>query len=281
MCVLEFDTVEKLGRSTIQHGPLNNRIYLLKLDSADMPGLLFRMDRLARKKGYTKILAKAPENMISLFEKQGYVREAAIPGLLRGKVSAGFMGRFLDPDRKRVRQAERVRKVLEPVLKDAGGGVNPEDNLRISCCAPTDAVEMSRMYQRVFRSYPFPITDPGYVEKIMATHVRFYCVRTAGRIVALSSSEMDEENLNVEMTDFATLSDYRNRGLAGYLLTKMESDMAAEGMRTAYTIARASSPGMNLVFSRSGYSLAGTLVNNTQIAGGIESMHVWYKRLEG
>lgn len=276
---MEFDIVEKLGRSTIQHGPLNNRVYLLKLDGADMPGLLLRMDRLAREKGYTKILAKVPEGMFSRFEEQGYIREAVIPGLIRGKVNGGFMGKFPDSDRRRMRQAERVRKVLKLIRNDAGGGVRSMNDLPIVCCTRTNAAEISRVYQRVFRSYPFPITDPGYVERIMATHVRFYGVRSAGRIVALSSSEMDEENLNVEMTDFATLPDYRTRGLAGYLLRKMESDMAAEGMRTAYTIARAVSPGMNLVFSRSGYTLAGTLINNTQISGGIESMHVWYKRL--
>lgn len=277
--MLAFDTVEKLGRSNIQHGPLNNRIYLLKLDGADMPGLLLRMEQLAQEKGYAKILAKLPEAMFSRFEERGYIREAVIPGMIRGKVNGGFLGKFLDSDRRRMRKAERVRKVLKLVRNDAESGVRKTLDLPLACCTRTHAAEISRVYQRVFRSYPFPITDHEYVEKIMATHVRFYSVRSAGRIVALSSAEMDEENLNVEMTDFATLPDYRTRGLAGYLLAKMESDMAAEGMRTAYTIARAVSAGMNLVFSRSGYTLAGTLINNTQIAGGIESMHVWSKRL--
>ena len=31
------DTLEKLGNSQIQHGPDNNRIYLMKLDPADLP----------------------------------------------------------------------------------------------------------------------------------------------------------------------------------------------------------------------------------------------------
>jgi hypothetical protein len=45
-----------------------------------------------------------------------------------------------------------------------------------------------------------------------------------------------------------------------------------------YTIARAASHGMNTTFARQGYRFAGTLVNNTHIAGGIESMNVWYRR---
>jgi hypothetical protein len=44
-----------------------------------------------------------------------------------------------------------------------------------------------------------------------------------------------------------------------------------------YTIARAISVGMNITFARCGYDFGGTLVNNTQIAGRIESMNVWYK----
>jgi hypothetical protein len=36
---------------------------------------------------------------------------------------------------------------------------------------------------------------------------------------------------------------------------------------------------MNITFARAGYRYAGTLVNNTQICGQLESMNVWYKPL--
>jgi hypothetical protein len=36
---------------------------------------------------------------------------------------------------------------------------------------------------------------------------------------------------------------------------------------------------MNVTFARCGYRFAGTLINNTQISGRIESMNVWYKGL--
>ena len=55
--------------------------------------------------------------------------------------------------------------------------------------------------------------------------------------------------------------------------------MRQEGMHTAFSIARALSLAMNTLFSRRGYTYGGTLVNNTNIAREIESMHVWYKRL--
>ncbi len=55
--------------------------------------------------------------------------------------------------------------------------------------------------------------------------------------------------------------------------------MPSRGIRTAYTIARAVSYGMNITFARCGYQYGGRLVNNTDIAGSLESMNVWYKTL--
>jgi putative beta-lysine N-acetyltransferase len=98
-------------------------------------------------------------------------------------------------------------------------------------------------------------------------------------LIALSSAEMDLSGSNVEMTDFATLPGERGRGLARFLLQEMERAMRKRKMRTAYTIARAVSPGMNITFSRMGYRYSGTLVNNTHISGSIESMNIWYKSL--
>ncbi|MFH1725408.1 MAG: putative beta-lysine N-acetyltransferase, partial [Elusimicrobiota bacterium] len=46
------------------------------------------------------------------------------------------------------------------------------------------------------------------------------------------------------------------------------------------TIARAVSFGMNIAFARVGYSFGGTLWNNTNISGNIESMNIWHKRLD-
>ena len=63
-------------------------------------------------------------------------------------------------------------------------------------------------------------------------------------------------------------------GLAGLLLGRMEIEMLKKGITTLYTIARAYSYGMNITFARSGYIFSGTLPNNTQIAGGLETMNV-------
>ena len=138
---------------------------------------------------------------------------------------------------------------------------------------------MGKIYKKVFATYPFPIHEPDYLVETMQTHIVYFGVETEGHLVALSSAEMDKENLNVEMTDFATLPTWRGHGVALHLLNAMENEMHLRGIKVACTIARAVSPGMNVTFARGGYEFAGTLINNTNISGGIESMNVWYKPL--
>ena len=81
------------------------------------------------------------------------------------------------------------------------------------------------------------------------------------------------------MTDFAVLPKYRGHQLALHLLHEMEIHMIDAGYRLLYTIARAASYGMNTTFARAHYHYGGTLINNTQISGSIESMNIWYKEL--
>ena len=153
------------------------------------------------------------------------------------------------------------------------------DGLKVRSCSPVDAVDMARLYSDVFQTYPFPIFDPHYLIQSMSTHVRYYCISEADQIVALSAAEMDHDNRCVEMTDFATQPEHRGQGLANRLMEEMEKVMKIKGMKTAFSIARALSPGMNITFGKRGYAYGGTLGNNTNIAGRIESMNVWYKRL--
>ena len=81
------------------------------------------------------------------------------------------------------------------------------------------------------------------------------------------------------MTDFATSKKYLGNSLSVLLLGTMEKEMKKQGIKTLYTIARLNSIPMNKTFLRFNYTYSGTLVNNTNIAGQIESMNVYYKHL--
>ena len=93
------DVVEILGHSVVQHGELNNRIYLMKLAPEDLSGIVDRLDDLARDRGYTKVFAKVPEQYEKAFIVGGYRREGKIPGFYRGTADGVFLGRYYDPVR--------------------------------------------------------------------------------------------------------------------------------------------------------------------------------------
>lgn len=138
---------------------------------------------------------------------------------------------------------------------------------------------MQEVYKKVFQTYPFPIHDTSYLFKTMNNNVDYFCIENDKKIIALSSAEKDENNAYAEMTDFATLPDWRGHGFALILLNKMERSMKKQGITTTFTIARSASPGMNITFAKAGYDYAGRLKNNTNISGKIESMNIWYKKL--
>ncbi|RXE57110.1 hypothetical protein ABH15_03005 [Methanoculleus taiwanensis] len=273
------DTVTTIGSSIVQHGHLNDRIYLMHLAREDLPGLLDTLDDLARMEDYSKIFAKVPASSRDLFLIRGYVAEACIPGFFRGRIDGYFMAKYFASARSVAMTA--YDDVLS-AAEERGGDASPcplPPAFSCSSATPADAPAIAALYREVFETYPFPIHDPDYIARTMEGEFRYYCVRACGRIVAVSSVEMDRDALAVEMSDFATHPDYRGCGLAGALLGLMERDMQEEGMLTAFTIARAASYPVNITFARAGYAYGGTLVNNTQICGSFESMNVWYKPL--
>jgi len=275
------DKIETLRHSLIQHGPHSDRVYLMKLNDGDVPDILDDLESLALDRKYSKIFAKVPARHLSAFKQHEYVTEATVPGLFGTGGNGVFVSRFLTTERGIMLDDNQHLQNLDLAIQKRGAGVpaakSPAQN--IFPVGPEDAEEMSRVYARVFPTYPFPIHDPEYIRRTMKENIAYYSIRDDDRIVALASAEMDPEALNVEMTDFATLPDALGNGYALFLLRHMEQDMKRLGFLTAYTIARSQSVGMNITFAKLDYEYGGTLVNNTNISGQIESMNVWYKPL--
>jgi putative beta-lysine N-acetyltransferase len=276
------DIIQKLKHSTIQHGLLNRRVYLIKLQPQDLPGIIPQLDAIARKNGYEKVLAKVPGKHKGLFREEAYDPEAMVPKFFRDQDDAFFMAKYFSQQRKVMVDGDRI----EEILSLASSREKKKTRSKIAAnqtfhrCQAADAPEMSRLFKTVFQTYPFPVFDPQFLIKSMNGHTPYFCVRKNGRIIAVAASEMDHENRCVEMTDFATLSEYRGQSLASYLLREMEKEMARQGMKTFFSIARSLSPAMNITLSNYGYTFGGTLINSTNISGRIESMNVWYKHLQ-
>ena len=275
------DRIETIGKgSIIQHGKLNNRIYLIKLRKEDCPGLLDLLRRMAVEQAYTKIFCKVPEWAAPLFIADGYMTEAIIPGFFNGNDAAFFLAKYLDSDRLMNVENQSLGALSELLKSDPRRVKLPNrDSFKIKQLEVTDVEQITDLYRKVFLSYPFPIHNPGYILKTMKEKVRYFGVKKKGKLIAVASAEIDFEEENAEMTDFATSPDFRGKKLGQLLLAKMEKEMKALRIQTLYTIARLPSIPMNKVFLNYQYQYAGTLLRNTNISGSIESMNVYYKHL--
>ncbi len=276
------DQLKKLpGGALIQHGPLNDRIYLMKLGHGGAGTLPADLIAMARQHKYSKIFVKVPAHHSEHFVREGYVAEAAIPQFYKGADTGIFMGYYLDELRATEPNAAVLDKILNLALDKSGTAIASldKDLFARQQCEEGDVEEMAAIYKTVFQTYPFPIHDPSYLLDTMQNDVDYFAVESDDSLIALSSAEIDKSALNVEMTDFATLPEWRGNSLGIHLLLRMEKEVRAQGIKTAYTIARAVSVGMNIIFARLGYTYGGRLKNNTNISGKVESMNIWYKAI--
>jgi beta-lysine N6-acetyltransferase len=281
---VEPDQLEKLScGSLLQHGPLNDRIYLMKLSASFSKTLPQELLAKAHLNNYSKIFIKVSENYKTLFESAGFVQEAVVPGLFNRQKDGLFMAFYIDESRATEKDGRLLNTICELAISKANVKLADLDSktFKVRMCKEKDAQAMSDLYSKVFASYPFPIDDPHYLVETMRNNVEYYGIEVEGELIALASSEKDSDASNVEMTDFATVPEWRGHQLGIHLLNTMEKAMILQGIKTSYTIARAYSHGMNITFSKRGYQYGGRLKNNTNIFGTLESMNVWYKELLG
>lgn len=265
--------------SKVSHDAESCRVYLMHLHPGDFPQIIPLLEELAQKHQYTKLFAKVPASYAPAFVDAGYHPEAAVPDFYADGDDALFMVKYLSDERRRPESTALQafqELLLQPVNKKS---LQLPPDLQLHALTEKDAKAITEVFKQVFESYPFPIFDPAFIIQSMREDgTRYFGVFANDRLIAVSSAECDTNNLNAEMTDFAVHPDYRGRKLALLLLQEMENALRVEGYKTFYTIARLHSLPMNKTFYSMGYQYAGTLTNNTHIAGKIESMNVWYKK---
>lgn len=193
-----------------------------------------------------------------------------------------MVSKFMNNKRSHI--AEDELKIFKSLLEKANPGEQKKYknsvHYEIGSLGEEDASEITKIFKRVFETYPFPVHDPEYLVQTMKENgTRYFGVWDKEELIGVSTAEVDAKNKNAEMTDFAVLPEYRGQKLAFRLLMKMEVEMKIDNIKTVYTIARLKEPGMNKTFLNSGYKYTGTLINNTNISGSIESMNVLYKHL--
>lgn len=254
----------------------------MKLALENAPGIISAIEMLAKENGYTKIFAKIQSTALPVFLSNKFEIEAFIPRFYNNKTNCFFVSKFLDKNRKKI--SEKALMDLGEMLKSTKRSkqLKYKHSLKyfIKKLGYNDAESISAVFKKVFKTYPFPVHDPNYILETMTKHgTQYFGVLDGTKLIGVSSAEIDLSNTNVEMTDFAVMPEYRGQNLAFRLLINMEQAMKVTNIKTCYTIARLEEPGMNKTFLKSGYSYTGTLINNTNISGSIESMNILYKHI--
>ncbi|EHQ91368.1 putative beta-lysine N-acetyltransferase [Desulfosporosinus youngiae] len=138
------------------------------------------------------------------------------------------------------------------------------------------AEQISQVLTRVFTSYPTSMY-PQYIASLIQNGNIFAGAFLQERLIAVSAAYPDPVFNRCEMTDCATIEEYRGHSLTERLLVILEQEVQKLGSFNIYTLARARSFGINRVFHKLGYRYQGRLINNCHIAGSFEDMNLWVR----
>ncbi|UWG98497.1 putative beta-lysine N-acetyltransferase [Dehalobacter sp. DCM] len=136
---------------------------------------------------------------------------------------------------------------------------------------------ISALLTQTFASYPTPVEDTDYIHTLFQKGDLFAGAIDDGKLVAVAAAYPDLRLRRCEMTDCATLENYRGLSLTLRLLEILENAIKnkIQSPLLFYTLARAQSYGMNRVFHKLGYRCQGRLINNCHIGGAYEDMNLW------
>lgn len=277
-----FETIETIDGATIYHGEIHNRVYLSEINSDKIDAILPKMTALAKQKKYDKILSKVPENAINLFESKGYKIEAKIPGLYNGKTTGYFLADYLN--KSRYQCDEKQQKTIETVKTIALAAKKPNENPHMRMPSDhlvrkldkSDFPSLVKLHEKAYKYHPKHIKREQDFEQLEELDHQFYGLFVEGELLVSAILRVHTEESNLEIVDFATHPDYRGQNLSYYLVQEIKTVRNDLGSTTIYALARATSYGLNITYSKHGFKYAGTLTNNAFVRDALESMNVWY-----
>jgi len=228
--------------------------------------------------GRGRVVVLAHERLATELAQTGMVLEATIPGFYGGEADCVVMGAALDEARAGLAEPEQVRQVTEQLesvhLRSAHTQISTDRAI------PEDASDVAELLGETFPQYPTPSHDPKYVEAQIRDGVPFRLIREDGQVISCASADLVREARTAELTDCATRPSARGRGLMQAILTDLMDDLRDMDYPTAFTLARATIPGVNVAFARLGFTFCGTMGQSCRIGSGIEDMNVFSMRLE-
>ena len=262
------------------YDPYNDRLKLFNLSARDLHNSDF-MDiftvKSAIDSAYTKLTIYATGNDVDTWHRYGFRYEGSIPGFFRNSGKAMLWARYFDLDRESTPLQKEHSKIVDLARNEKYVKPALRTGYKYGVVDSEDSTEVSRLLRNIFETYPSQITAKWIKEYINSEKNIFRCVRSKdGKIVAVASAEIDHKHSNAELTDCATLPKERSKGHMAYIVHMLEQELkASHNIKCFYSLARASQPGINFVFSRLGFIYTGRLFNNCRMPDGWESMNIW------
>lgn len=225
---------------------------------------------------YSKCIVKGKCEHVPFFLSESYTYEGFIQSYYSGS-DAHLMTLYNGDWRRNSQTWLEEDQLLAAVRRKQVSPLKGKPLMRKGTEA--DAEKLAALYQQVFAVYPTPMDNPDYIKKVMRNDTIFFLIEEDNRIVSAASAEVNRTYKNAEMTDCATLSEYRKGGTMRHLIKALEQQLLRENIYYAYSIARSRSFGMNAVLHQLDYKYGGRLVNNVRIFQDWENMNLWSKLL--
>ncbi|MDF2877769.1 MAG: putative beta-lysine N-acetyltransferase [Clostridia bacterium] len=281
--ILDIPKIERIefpgGKAKIKWDEFNQRIKIVNFEG-ELNYLMNELIALSKGNKVGKIFSIVPKDKVTVFKEQGFIMEAKIPHFIKGEPGY-FLSKFMAPERKMSLSIPEEEEVLIKAREYIEEDYHYEkyDQYIIRNAYLADAEQLAALYDSTFETYPSPMNDREYIKFIMDHEVFFKIAVFDNQIISAASADMDPKYLNVEMTDCATYKEHRGKGLMGRLIFELEKEMQSRAYKVLYSTARATSVGMNIVFSKHNYEYGGRLVNHCHICGQFEDMNIWVKEL--
>jgi putative beta-lysine N-acetyltransferase len=274
--------------NTIEVDPQNSRIKIYQLPNKDIDKTIKYFKLMGLEKKCNKIIFYLKENEINLFSGYDLRHEGIIKGFFQGK-NAYIYSMFLDPpliiDPAISAKEEKVMEIIKSYNLKFELPVPKEYVVRTA--KEKDAPKMAQLYDTVFKSYPTPMNDPQYIVLMMNNYAYYTIVEHNHKIISACAATVLPLFNCAEMTDCATLPEYRRQGLLSYQYSQLIKKMKSKGLQTLFCYSRSVSIGMNLVNIKHGFIYGGCLIQNSNISeqfektqtGNYANMNIWYKQI--
>ncbi|OEH93613.1 putative beta-lysine N-acetyltransferase [Bacillus solimangrovi] len=257
----------------------NERIvsYLVEVTDETIQSLL----TLQKQTNASKLICFTMPHCVNQLQHAGFSREGRISGFFKGQDGI-MMTKYFHSEREESNFHKVNEDVMEIVQRDQKQYVSTDimDNTILVEATEEDAIELARLYEKVFKFYPTNVHDPKYLREQIGSDYVFVVMKENGKIISAASAYIQPEYNCAEITDCVTDPDYRGNSLLSPIVIKLEEILKEKQIQCAYSLTRAQSVGMNLTVKRLGYTYEGRLKNNCKIFTGFEDMNIWTKQID-